>query len=51
MEEYPVQFEGSVCWIHDHFLRMVGLPLGVYAVSDAFQGGARSELGLQVARN
>ena len=32
-EEYPVQFEESVSWIHDHFLRVVGLPLGVYAIS------------------
>ena len=31
--ECPVQFEESVRWINDQFLRMVGLPLGVYAIS------------------
>jgi len=31
--KYPVQFEESVRWIYDQFLRMVGLPLGVYAIS------------------
>ena len=34
--EYPVQFEESVRWIHDQFLRMVGLPLGVNAISEHF---------------
>jgi len=47
-EEYPVQFEEPVCWIYDQFLRMVGLPLGVYPISAM---PFLEKPGLQVARN